>query len=299
VWLPSFICPACDLALDRAGTSLACARCGTRYERREGIWRCLGPRRAAELGPFIDQYRAVREREGRRAASPEYYRKLPSVAPDDPAAREWRVRQETFHHLLRHVLASGRQPSAILDLGAGSGWLSHRLSALGHRLVAVDALADDADGLGALCHYATPIVAVQADFDELPLAPSQFDVVVFNGSLHYAPDPRATLVRAQALLAPAGSLVVMDSPMFHADRDGAAMVAETLRRFADDYLLREIVRRGRGYLTFSALAASARQLRMGAEFVPSRGSLGWRARRQLGRFRLGRQPASFGLWVAR
>jgi hypothetical protein len=123
--------------------------------------------------------------------------------------------------------------------------------------------------------------------------------VVFNGSLHYAPDPRATLGRAQALLAPAGSLVVMDSPMFHADRDGAAMVAETVRRFADEYGLREIVRRGRGYLTFSALAASARQLQMGVEFVPSRGSLGWRVRRQLGRFRLGRQPASFGLWVAR
>jgi SAM-dependent methyltransferase len=299
VWLPSFICAACDLALRPFDGVLECATCARRYEQRDLIWRFLGPSRVAELAPFIDQYRTVREKDGRRVTSAEYYRKLPSVPSDDPAAREWRVRQETYHHLLRHVLASGLQPSVILDLGAGSGWLSHRLSALGHRLVALDAIADEADGLGALRHYTTPIVAVQADFDELPLAPSQFDVVVFNGSLHYAPDPRSTLVRAHGMLAPAGVLVVMDSPMFHADHDGAAMVTEAVRRFADDYGLREIVRRGCGYLTFAALAASANALRMDAEFVPSRGSLIWRLRRQMARFRLGRQPAAFGLWVAR
>jgi hypothetical protein len=38
---------------------------------------------------------------------------------------------------------------------------------------------------------------------------------------------------------------------------------------------------------------------MAVEFVPSRGSLRWRLGRQLSRLRLGRRPASFGLWVAR
>lgn len=309
MWLPRFTCPECEggppqlHAEAEAGHSgpdrFVCATCGRTFEHRDGVWRFLLPSRQARLEAFIQQYRSVRERDGYRFENGDYYRMLPSVPPGDPLAHHWRIRQETYHHLLRHVLAAGRQPSTILDLGAGSGWLSHRLSTLGHNVVAVDALADAADGLGAIRHYHAPIVAVQADFDALPFAPGQFDLVAFNGSLHYAPDTARSLAHARAMLAPAGTLVVMDSPMFRADRDGAAMVAETLRQFADEYGLCEIVRPGCGYLTFAALSASADSLNMEAEFLPSRGPLVWRMRRQLARFRLGRQPAAFGLWVAR
>ncbi len=227
------------------------------------------------------------------------YRNLPSVPPADVHAREWTVRRETYHHLLRHVLAPGRQPSAILDLGAGNGWLSNRLSTLGHHVVAVDVSDDECDGLGVVPRYSTEMVAVQADFDALPLAASQFDIVLFNGSLHYATNPAQTLGAVHRLLQPGGTLVVMDSPMFHADVDGVAMIAETVRRFAEDYGLQNSIRPGRGYLTFALLAESANAMHLEAEFVPSRGSLAWRLGRRIARFRLGRQPAAFGLWVAR
>ncbi len=92
----------------------------------------------------------------------------------------------------------------VLDLGAGSGWLSHRLATLGYRVVAVDRLDDEADGLGACRHYPIAFPAVQADFDALPFEPHQFDLVVFDGSLHYSPNPAATLARgARACLGPA------------------------------------------------------------------------------------------------
>jgi SAM-dependent methyltransferase len=300
VWQPLFVCPECGAPLTRAAdTRQACARCALTFDRVDGVWQFLVPARRERLEPFARQYRAVREKEGRRSTSGSYYRGLPVVPPDDPHARDWRIRHETFRHLLGHVLATGEPFSAVLDLGAGSGWLSHRLAALGHRVVAVDAMEDAADGLGAVRHYDTPIVAAQADFDALPLAPGQFDVVVFNGSLHYAPEPAGTLARAHRMLTGGGTLVVMDSPMFHADRDGAAMVADTVRRFAKEFGLQEVVQRGRGYLTFSALSSTARSLNMASAFVPSRGPLGWRVRRQFARVRLGREPASFGLWVAR
>ena len=178
-------------------------------------------------------------------------------------------------------------------------WLAHLLARLGHQVVAVDVLDDDQDGLGAVRHYDTPIVAVQADLDRLPLAPAQFDLVVFNGSLHYAPDPVATLTRVHRLLADSGTIAVMDSPMFHADRDGTAMVADLLRRFARDFGLSDVVQPGRGYLTFASLDAAARQVRLASAFVPSRGPFAWWVRRQVSRVRLGRRPAAFGLWVAR
>jgi SAM-dependent methyltransferase len=297
--MPQFACPECGSDVAAAGEQLSCPGCGAGYGRRDGIWRFLGASREAALVPFLAQYCDVREREGRRSLSDAEVRSLPGVAPGSPHAHEWSIRRETYHHLLRHVLAPGRQPSAILDAGAGNGWLSNRLSALGHHVVAADVSDDDADGLGVVQKYPTSIVAVQADFDALPFARPQFDVVLFNGSLHYASNPEATLAHVRRLLRADGTLVVMDSPMFHADVDGVAMIAETVRRFADAFGLHNTIRQGRGYLTFALLAETANAMRLEARFVPSRGPLAWRLRRQVSRWRWRRQPAAFGLWVAR
>src|SRR5207248_602439 len=163
------------------------------------------------------------QREGRHPAAADYYRRLPSVAPGDPYARDWQVRRETYHHLLGHVLAGGPLPLRVLDLGAGSGWLSHRLAALGHQPVAVDAI----------------------------------------------------------------------------DEDGSAMVGSALQRFICECGCTDVFQPGQGYLTFSRLAGIADKLALRAQFVPSRGPLGWRVRRGMARVRLRRAPAAFGLWVAR
>jgi SAM-dependent methyltransferase len=300
VWLPRFACPDCaaDVLAD-GDDAVVCAGCGARFARRGGVWRFLTAARSDRLAPFMRQYRAVRQREGWRATAADYYRRLPTVPADHPHAGVWQIRRETYHHLLGHVLAAGPLPLHVLDLGAGSGWLSHRLAALGHRAVAVDALDDEQDGLGAARFYEAEFASVQADFDALPFAPAQFDLVVFNGSLHYAPDMAVTLERAHRMLAPGGALVVMDSPMFGADGDGSQMVGDTLRRFAAVCGLSEAVQQGIGYITFATLAGIAERLNLRPQFVPSRGPLAWRLRRNLARFRLRRAPAAFGLWVAR
>ena len=258
------------------------------YDERGGIWRCLSDARRSAIEPLLRHYRAVREREGRRRLDAAYYRALPAVAADDPHAAEWRIRRESFAHLLRGCFAAAPQACRVLDLGAGCGWLSHRLAALGHRVVSVDVLDDEVDGLGAAKHYDVAFAAVQADFERLPFGPHQFDVVDFNGSLHYASDVAATLDGARRMLAPAGTLVVMDSPMFRSSRDGDAMMA----RRADSV-------HGAGYVMYAELARFAAAHGMSAAFAPSRGPLAWRLRRAAARLRLGRAPAAFGVWIAR
>jgi len=109
----------------------------------------------------------------------------------------------------------------------------------------------------------------------------------------------ATLERAYRMLAPGGALVVMDSPMFRAERDGSLMVRDTLRRFVSVCGLSDALAQGIGYVTFATLAAIAERLHLQPQFVPSRGSLVWRLRRGFARVRLRRAPAAFGLWVAR
>jgi SAM-dependent methyltransferase len=300
MWLPQFACPECRdlLVLDTAGGFL-CVRCQQRYERRDGIYRFLTRPRFERAAPFARQYRAVSEQDGYRGTAPEYYRMLPVVAQHDPRAAEWRVRRESYAHLQQRALPGVWQgPIRALDLGAGGAWLSHRLASFGHHAVAVDRLDDDADGLGACRHYPVSFAVVQADFDALPFEPAQFDVVILNSSLHYSPDPGATLSEAKRMLVAGGSLVVMDSPMFTHSRDGHAMVDAQRHAFTADYGVMDVVRPGVGFLTFSDLDRLASGLGLRGQFFPSRGPLQWRLRRQWSRFRLRRAPAAFGVWVA-
>src|SRR5262245_41387204 len=114
MWLPRFICPECHAALeDRNPDRLArlvCAACGRSYSCRDGVWQFLAAERATVLAPFMSQFRDVREREGRRRTAATYYRALPVVPEQDPDAGEWRIRQESYRHLLGHVFAAGKQP---------------------------------------------------------------------------------------------------------------------------------------------------------------------------------------------
>jgi SAM-dependent methyltransferase len=300
MWQPGFACPQCGAAVREAGSQrVACVACRQVFERQTGIWRFLTASRRDRLEPFLQQYRIIRQHDGRRPPTPQYYRRLPMVRDDDPNATEWRIRRETYHNLLLHVFRGDQPGFRVLDVGAGSGWLSHRLTALGHRAVAVDIIDDEADGLGAARHYSTTFPVVQADFDAPPFASRQFDVVVFNGSLHYSADPAATLERAHRLLAEGGTLVVMDSPMFVTAKDGAAMVDDNARRFRSTCGLAEVVRPGVGFLTYAGLTAIAEREKLRARFVRSRGSINWRVHRLVSRIRLRRAPASFGLWMAR
>jgi SAM-dependent methyltransferase len=299
-WLPQFACPECRGPAYPDDEGPWCARCGARFTRVGDVFHFLTPARAEAAAPFLRQYRTVRQREAYRSSAPEYYRMLPCVLPTDPHAAEWRLRRESYAHLQRLALPGvWRGPIRVLDLGAGSGWLSHRLAAFGHRVVAVDRLVDEADGLGACRHYPVPFAAVQADFDALPFAPQQFDLVVFGGSLHYSPDPAATILEASRMLVAGGVLAVMDSPMFARDADGRAMVEQQVRHMEEEYGLTHVVRPGVGFLTFSAIEEATQAVGLRGRFCRSAGSFGWRVRRPLAYVRLRRAPAAFGVWIAR
>ncbi len=297
-WRPRFVCPECRLPASGVDC-LRCDICGRLFEIQAGIYRFLPAARPGLWDAFVEQYRLVREREGYRADAPDYYRRLPSVPQADPAASIWRIRRESYSHLLRHALpAVWRGPIRVLDLGAGCGWLSHRLASFGHQVVAVDRLDDERDGLGVCRHYPVAITAVQADFEVLPFEAGQFDLVVFDAALHYAQEPARTLAETARVLTAGGVLAVVDSPMFADDDTGRAMVADESRRLREEHGVQDAVRPGLGYLTFELLERAAAALNFRSRFVPSTGPLGWRDRRQMARWRIGRSPASFGVWVA-
>jgi len=170
------------------------------------------------------------------------------------------------------------------------------LTEVGHSCVAVDWLDDVEDGLGAIAHYAIRFTCVQADFDDLPIALGQFDVAIFNASLHYSNDAARTLSRARAMLAPGGTLVVMDSPLFATDDAGRRML--DAQQIAFHATCERGIRCGIGYLTESGLRRAARDAGLRLSWIPSRGGLRWAVKRWIAGFKQHRTPARFGIWFA-
>ena len=123
MWLPRFVCPECRAALEDDRGAFSCGSCGHRFEHRDGVYRFLTSGRVDEAAPFLRQYRIVREREGRLDANARW-QALPEVPVGDRHAAEWRLRRESYAHLLRDVVADRGERIRIVDLGAGNGWLS-------------------------------------------------------------------------------------------------------------------------------------------------------------------------------
>jgi SAM-dependent methyltransferase len=299
VWMPALLCD-CGANSPSGFTTQApaCDACGRAFPSTQGVLQCLSADRRQRFQAFLDQYRAVRARDGYGRHDAAFYRALPDVSPDDPQRTIWRLRQRSFAGLLRFLAARSHQPATVLDLGAGNGWLSHRLSLAGCRVVAVDVLDDECDGLGAARHYDVAFARICADFDALPLAPRQFDVVIFNGSLHYAPDIGATLAHAARCLADGGALAVIDSPTFTHAADGERMRARLRDRLRRENGIAEPVLPGAAYVTLGALATSADALGLSPRFSESTPApvQAWRSLKARALNRA--QSPRFGLWVA-
>jgi SAM-dependent methyltransferase len=179
---------------------------------------------------FRIDYARQRASEGRAHSGAELAN-LPYLSAG-PLARQWQVRARTFEAFLartvRPMANRRRRPLRILDLGAGNGWLSHRLALEGHRCMALDIRDDAVDGLGAAAELArmAPFERVVGSFERLPAPDRSADLVVFNASLHYALELAPVLGGAARTLVPGGCIAILDSPFYASEADGEAMVRE-------------------------------------------------------------------------
>lgn len=274
-----------------------CPACWVDYPCVDGIWRFLPPERAAFFRAFLRDYETLRRAEGRGADDPAYYRALPFEDRSGRFRADWRIRAKSFQTFVRRVLdplarRRGR-PLRVLDLGAGNGWLSYRLACRGHVAVAVDLITNTWDGLGAHVHYDVAFLPVQAEFDRLPFADGQFDVALFNASLHYSTDYVVTLAEALRVLRSDGRVIVMDSPVYRDAASGRQMVQERKAEFVRRYGFPSDALPSEHYLTYDRLQGLAEALDLRWTFI--RPFYGWRwalrpwQARLLGR----REPARF------
>lgn len=292
----SLACPVCRAALGDASQEEArCPGCGHVWPRIDGIWRFLSPEREAVFAPFLRDYTRIRHAEGRGSEDPEHYRGLPECDPSHPIAWQWRMRSQTWRTFRRRVLP--RLGPKIVDLGAGVGWLSHRLAELGRRPCAVDVSVDDKDGLAAARHYAPEWPRIQAEHDRLPLADGQADAAVFNASLHYSTDYSVTLGEALRVLRPGGRLVILESPIYRQEESGRRMVEERHADFARRFGTRSDALPSIEYLTWERLDRLAQEMGLRWKQVPTWYGWRWALRPWVARWKGKREPSRFVILV--
>ncbi len=131
------------------------------------------------------------------------------------------------NHLIRAgtVMAAGRiQPGdTVVEVGAGTCWLSHFLNRYGCRTVAVD-VSRTALSLGRRLFEREPATNWSLDprfavFDgrALPIGDAACDCVVVYDAFHHVPNQRALLAEMHRILRPRGIVVMSEPGVGHAD----------------------------------------------------------------------------------
>lgn len=301
---PLFACPKCKASLRATEDGgLCCLEDNLYFKQEKNIWRFLSPDRQQHFEQFLRDYETIREREGRWSHDPAFYRSLPFKDLTNRFTDDWKIRAISYSSLTKDVLAPLEKRTGcslhILDLGAGNGWLSNRLKQLGHLPIALDLSTNSSDGLSACIFYRDPFLVVQAELDRVPFENDQFDLVIFNASLHYSENYDATLREALRVLDERGRVVIMDSPIYHDEESGRQMVAERENYFLKQFGFRSNALKSENFLTFDRLEELAGDNNLRWNFVCPGYGFKWQARPWLAKLRGSREPANFLICVGK
>ncbi len=296
-------CPACGTAVGLLFETPRCGRCGFVLETKDGILHALPVDRVRHFSRFVGEYSTIRHAEGRGSGDPRCYLALPFSDLTGRNVDQWAMRGRTYRYFERHLLPTWEHGDTlrILDLGAGTGWLSYRLALRGHRPVAVDIFADARDGLGASHHYEAalggPLRLVRAEYDNLPFEDGQFDLAIFNASLHYSADYVETLAEAKRCLKPDGRVVVLDSPIYRKHAHGERMKEERHRFYEAKYGFRSDSLRSLEFLWGTQLVELAVRLGLSWRVYRPWYGFSWHLRPWKARLQRKRPPSRFHILV--
>lgn len=104
----------------------------------------------------------------------------------------------------------------LLDLAAGTTWLTNSLAQRGIRCIALDLVSQKYIGLESadvfMSHHGTYYERILADMNNLPFADSVFDIILSHSAIHHSPDLVEALAQIHSILKPGGCLFLVNEP---------------------------------------------------------------------------------------
>jgi SAM-dependent methyltransferase len=150
-----------------------------------------------------------------RAGSERWERVKPFSSPGHDDTREG---ARLIHDFAVALLCLEPKPGdRVLDLGAGSCWVSEWLRRFNVDTVSVD-LALDMLHVGRV-RLGSDAALVAGDLEALPLAGASVDHAVCLNAFHHVPDGRAALAEIHRVLRPGGRLLLGEPGCGHADAE--------------------------------------------------------------------------------
>lgn len=283
-------CPVCWSEVSEARAGLVCGR-GHSFRKTHGIDVLVRPEQEAILAE-AESFAAV-WKTSRWHVAADLIQRLPYVGGSG-----WKQKAASLRALLD--ILGPAQERKVVDVGAGTGWLSHRLAEAGFRSYAMDVSWDPEVGLGAASAFDRTPHAFQraiATLDRWPLLSASVDVAICNASLHYVADIDAVLAQAGRVLRPNGLFIELNSPV-HKDARSAARAARSFRDRLVGASGSTPLLLGHGHFVQSELERSLRQAFTSVRRHDPAYGLGFRTVRALKGLVLRTELASFPIYVA-
>jgi ubiquinone/menaquinone biosynthesis C-methylase UbiE len=129
---------------------------------------------------------------------------------------------------------------SVLDVGTGTGRMIELFADDARRFVALDNSTEmlrlaRAKLANLTADTAAKVDIMLGDFNALPLSDNMFDTVIFHQVLHYAQHPEGVIAEAARVLAPKGTLIIVDFAVH--DREELRTVhAHARLGFADELI---------------------------------------------------------------
>jgi len=136
----------------------------------------------------------------------------------------------------RRVVDPDERFARVLEIGAGTGFLSINLALAGCLDGAELTVTDISEGMLDVCvengrQHGVTLIPHAGDAEALPFADGSFDLVIGHAFLHHLPDPAAAIAEAFRVLVPGGTLVVAGEPTRLGDRIAGVVKRATWRSF--------------------------------------------------------------------
>ena len=131
----------------------------------------------------------------------------------DQVSTQWdRLRQGFYSDEVRDavLMAALISPTdTVLDVGAGTGFLTEGAAKLAQKVIALD-LSQSMIGEAVSKLHGKNVEFKLGDVEQIPLADSSVDSVIGNMILHHCPNPGVAVKEMTRVLVPGGRLVLSD-----------------------------------------------------------------------------------------